>query len=250
MEKDELMLRKRIRELASLCERRDIPVHTDFLNLNEQTIFHSMVRELAGAAHVLSGGYSMAERKVVCFLPSYMQEEIPPISCVEVAPLNARFAEDLNHRDYLGAVMNLGIDRGKVGDILIEDGKGYIFALEEMAPYIADQLCSVRHTQVSARVFPAKELNIVPRYERMEGSIASERLDNVLAFVYRSSRSRIVPYIEGEKVFINGKLAARSSILLKAGDVVSVRGLGKFRYEGVLNSTKKGRLFAAADRFL
>ncbi len=250
MEKEEQLLRKRIQELASVCERRDIPVHTDFLNLSEQTVFHSVIRELAGTRYILSGGYSMAERKIVCFLPSYTQEEIPPISCVEAAPLNAKFAEDLNHRDYLGAVMSLGIERGKVGDILIENGKGYIFALEEMAPYIADQLSSVRHTPVSTRVFPAQELNIAPRYERMEGSIASERLDNVLAFVYRSSRSRILPYIEGEKVFINGKLTVKSSILLKAGDVVSVRGLGKFRYEGILNATKKGRLFVAADRFV
>lgn len=250
MDKEEQLLRKRIRELASVCQRRDIPTHTDFLNLNEQTIFHSMSQELAGASYRLTGGYSLAERKIVCFLPSYTQEEIPPISCVEVAPLNARFAEDLTHRDYLGAVMNLGIERSKVGDILIEDGKGYIFALEEMAPYIADQLSTIRRTSVTAKVCPLVDLAIQPRLERMEGSVASERLDNILAFVYRSSRSRIVPYIEGEKVFVNGKLAAKSGLLLKPGDIVSVRGLGKFRYCGVENETKKGRLFVAAERFV
>ena len=138
----------------------------------------------------------------------------------------------------------------KIDKSLYQPRGGFFRALEEMAPYIADQLSTIRRTSVTAKVCPLVDLAIQPRFERMEGSVASERLDNILAFVYRSSRSRIVPYIEGEKVFVNGKLAAKSGLLLKPGDIVSVRGLGKFRYCGVENETKKGRLFVAAERFV
>ena len=74
MEKEEQLLRKRILELAELSYQRDIPTHTDFLNLNEQTIFHSLARSMADVRQYLYGGYELAERKVVCFLPSYMDE--------------------------------------------------------------------------------------------------------------------------------------------------------------------------------
>ncbi len=250
MEKEEALLRKRIEELARVCYQRDIPTHTDFLNLNEQTIFHSMIRSIPEVRHFLTGGYAMAERKVVCFLPSYALDEEAPISCMEVEPLNARFAEELSHRDYLGALMNLGIDRSKIGDILVQDKKAYVFVMDDMSAYLAENLISVRKTTVKTKISPAMEMSIEPRFEQMEGSIASERLDNILAFVYRCSRGKIVPYVEGEKVFVNGRLTVKSSAVLKPGDIVSVRGLGKFRYLGIQNETKKGRLFVAAERFI
>lgn len=251
MEKEEQLLRKRILELAELSYQRDIPTHTDFLNLNEQTIFHSLARSMADVRQYLYGGYELAERKVVCFLPSYMDKNnfVPPVSCLRIAPVHEKFAQSLTHRDYLGAVMSLGIDRCKTGDILLDGNQAYLFCMEDLAEYIAGGLSSIRHTSVSVEIQAFSEISISPSFETIEGSIASLRLDNVLALAYKSSRGKIVPYIEGERVFINGKLAASNSASLKEGDIVSVRGLGRFRFKGIKNETKKGRIFVALDKY-
>lgn len=251
MEKEEQLLKKRILELAETCFQRDVPAHTDFLNLNEQTIFHSIARELPPVRHIMAGGYPMAERKVVCFLPSYMEEEYfeAPVSCIRLTPLNVKFAEHLTHRDYLGSAMNLGIERCKTGDILLIGDETYMFCMEDLAGYIGGELTRVRHTSVKTEICRPVDLSFTPSFETVEGSIASVRLDNVLALVYRCSRSKIVPYIEGERVFINGKMAVSNSAPLKEGDIVSVRGLGRFRYEGVQNETKKGRVFVAVQKY-
>ena len=251
MEKEELLFRKRIQELSRLCYERDIPVHTDFLNLNEQTIFFSLQSLLAPVKYQLAGGYEMAERKVVCFLPSYEGElaELPFV-CLSARPVNPRFAENLSHRDYLGALMHLGIDRSKIGDILIEDDVCHIFCMTDMADYLCKELRLVRHTNLLLEKSEMKEIVIIPKFKRVGGSVASLRLDCILALAWQSSRSKMTPYIEGEKVFVNGRLVTSNSFGLKEGDIVSVRGLGKFIYRGVETETKKGRLFIALDRYV
>ena len=250
MDKEEQLLKKRIMELAALCYQRDIPSYTDFLNLNEQTVFHSIEQSMPPVRYLITGGYEPAERKIVCFLPSYEEDATNlPISILKVEPVNARFAEGLTHRDYLGALMNLGIERGMVGDIVINEDGCFIFCLERMAEYISGELRQVRRTSVSCTAVPAFSCRVEQKFEEIRGSIASPRLDNVLSLVYHTSRTKILPYIQGEKVFVDGKLAVSPSMQLKGGEIVSVRGLGKFLFTGTENETRKGRIFAAVRRY-
>ena len=93
------------------------------------------------------------------------------------------------------------------------------------------------------------EFSITPKFETVSGSVASLRLDCILALAWQSSRSKMTPYIEGEKVFVNGRMITSNSYLLKEEDIVSVRGFGKFVYRGVETETKKGRLFITLDRY-
>lgn len=249
LDKEERLLKKRISELAGYCYQRDIRSYTDFLTLNEQTIFHSMKHMLPPVTWLMAGGYEAAERKVVCFLPSYEDETADlPISILEAVPASPRFAKQLTHRDYLGAVMNLGITRSAVGDILMNGNGCFIFCLDKMAAFLAEELTMVGHTPVLCR--PVKQAEtFAPVFEKVGGSVASPRLDSVLALVFKTSRSKALPYIEGEKVFIDGRLCISPGRQLKGGEIISVRGLGKFRYTGVENETKKGRLFISAERY-
>lgn len=250
MDKEALILQKRLKELEELCYQRDIPVHTDFLTLHEQTIFYSLVREFHGSRFQLTGGYEAAERKIVCFLPSYEEScEYPPVSCLKVSPVQEKFADPVTHRDYLGALMNLGIERSKIGDILVDGTTAYVFCMEDMADYMAGELTYVRHNHITAEVCQVQELDIHPKFEEVSGSVASERLDVVLSLAYQTSRSKIVPYIEGEKVFVNGRLITSNSYMLKPGDIVSARGLGKFAYVGVQTQTKKGRYYIVLNKY-
>lgn len=86
-------------------------------------------------------------------------------------PLNKKFSEDLTHRDYLGALMNLGIERCKIGDIIAEDHKALIFVKEEMAEYVTDNLTQIRHTHVKATIGTGFQVDYEPRYEELKGTV-------------------------------------------------------------------------------
>ena len=242
MEKEEQLFRKRIQELADTCFRRDVPVNTDFLNLSEQTVFHSISGMLPPVRFVLSGGFESSERKVLCFLPAYEEELLdPPFDCLRIAPLNRRFAEELNHRDYLGAIMNLGIERSMLGDIVIKDGDAYIFVLKKMSRYLLESLTTIRHTTVTVELAEDSGELLKPEYEEIQGTVSSIRLDSIVALCGRLSRTKAAAYIEAEKVFINGQIASQVSRTVKEGEILSIRGIGKFKFDIAGGQTKKGR---------
>ena len=249
LEKEEQLLRKRISELAAVCYQRDIRTNTGFLNLNEQAIFHSMERSLPPVPTVLYGGFDTAERKIVCFLPSYEQDtENFPIDRLEIAPVNTRFSEELGHRDFLGALMGLGVDRSCIGDIMMTDAGCVLFCLEQMSEFLMRELKSVRRTAVCCR--RAEGLSgFSQAYEEISGSVSSPRLDSLISLVFRLSRAKALSFISGEKAFINGRLALSAGQRLSGGEIVSVRGLGKFCYVGAGNGTRKGRMFVTARRY-
>ena len=250
-DKENMILKKRIAELADATWQRDVPSCTDFLGLEEQTVFHSVLHDLPPVRYLLDGGYEDAERRVVCFLPSYSSEsgrEHLPVVRLAVTPRDLRFAEKLTHRDYLGSLMNLGIERSNIGDILVSESGAQLFCLERMADYLCEEFRRVRHTDVDC-VRAGEEEEIARNYLPVGDSVASPRLDAVIALVFRLSRGKVTPYIEGGKVFCDGRQVLSAAHQLKEGEVVSVRGLGKFRFLGVEKETRKGRCFVNCELF-
>ena len=188
---------------------------------------------------------------MVAFLPDALYYDYEyPIQIIEVTPSSKRFAEDLTHRDYLGALMNLGIERSKVGDIIVEDQKGLIFVKEELAEYIADNLTVVRHTNVNTSIGKGVKVDYEPRFEELKGTVSSIRLDSVLALAYPLSRSKITAQIEAGKVFVNGKLITSNGYRLKDNDIISVRKMGRIAYDGILSETKKGRYLISVRKYI
>ena len=140
MDKDEFLL-KRIRELANLSYQRDIVTFTDFLNLNEQNMLASLKLHQMGVEVKLFGGYEHAERQMAAFLPGGLGYSWDyPIDCLKIEPKALRFSEELGHRDYLGALLNLGVDRSVVGDILIKDKEAWFFCLHKMSDFFIEIL--------------------------------------------------------------------------------------------------------------
>jgi RNA-binding protein YlmH len=245
LDKDELILRRRLLEQANTAYTRGICICTDFLNLNEQNIFTSLKHELPMIKYFAYGGFSDAERKILCFCGNdsvVHEEDINfPISCIKVVPLNQKFSDSLNHRDFLGAVLNLGLDRSKVGDILINENEGYLFSHTGISGFIVDQLVKVKHTMVSTSIIDRKDFDYKPNFQEVVGTVSSTRLDSILSVAFHSSRSGLTSLIEGGKVAVGGKIVLSNSYTLKENDVVSVRGLGKFIFSGTTYQTKKGR---------
>jgi RNA-binding protein YlmH len=245
LDKDEQLLRRRLLDLANTAYARGICVFSDFLNLNEQNIFISLKNELPRMKYFAYGGFDDAERKILCFCGNEsieVQEEVKfPIVCIRVEPLNQKFSDALNHRDFLGAVLNLGLDRSKIGDILINENEGYIFAHTGISSFIVDQLIKVKHTMVSTSIIDRSDFDYKPKFQEITGTVSSVRLDSILSVAFHTSRSSLTGLIEGGKVFVGGKVILSNSYTLKENDVVSVRGLGKFIYTGTSYQTKKGR---------
>ena len=242
MDKDDFLL-KRIRELANLSYQREIVTFTDFLNLNEQNMLHTQKLHENGVQVKLFGGYDHAERQVAAFYPDtlgfYWEY---PIDCLNISPKALRFSEELGHRDYLGAILNLGVDRSVVGDILIKDNQAWFFCLHKMSDFFIENLISVRHTTVlTERVAQAEQIP-EPQFQSINGTCASVRLDALIALAFQTSRSSMVSFIEGGLVFVNGKLITSNGYEPKEGDIISVRGKGRFIFDGISRQTKKGRL--------
>lgn len=250
MEKD-LLLEKRIQELANLADRKGCVMFTDFLNLNEQNILHHSLQKFSWVHGETFGGYEGAERIIAAFIPEILYSDWEyPIACVRIEPLNRKFAEQLSHRDILGALMNLGIERSKTGDIAICESEAYLFCHTAMASLICDELTRIRHTSVKCSICELNDFSWKPKTELIRGSIASVRLDSVIALAFNSSRSSLLALIEEGKVFVNGKLITTNAYGLKEQDLVSVRGLGKFRYKMVTGQTKKGRCMVEIEKYV
>lgn len=251
MNKEETLLQKRLIELARTAYIRGIITFSDFLNLNELNILHTTPKHLFQSQYVTYGGYGLSERQMVAFLPDALYYAFQyPFRILEIQPLNRRFSEELGHRDYLGAVMNLGIERCKLGDIMIDGEKALLFVREELADYVIENLTRIKHTSVQVHTAPELAASYEPRYEELKGTVASVRLDSVLSLAYPLSRSKLTAYIEGGRVFVNGKLITSNGYRLKEGDIISVRKMGRIVYDGVLSETKKGRYLAAIRRYL
>ncbi len=249
-DKDEKLLCRRFKELAALCYERDIPVNTDFLSLSEQTVFQSICGTLPPVRYKLTGGFLASERKLVQFLPSYMEEtDDPPFDCLRIGPSSPKFAEELTHRDYLGAIMSLGIERSVMGDLTLKDGAAYVFVLKKMSRYLTENLAQVRHTPVSVSIIESAEDVAEPDCEPIRGSVSSMRLDAVTALAARLSRTKACELIAAEKVLVNGRPELSVSRILKEGEILTVRGAGKFRIGESGGQTKKGRTTVTVYRY-
>ena len=244
MEKEDLLLQKRFSELANRAFTQNMFTFTDFLSLPELDLFYKNEPQLRFAGVTVFGGAEGTDRKVIRFgNPEELgYEEEFPIRCIVIEPLLEKFGENLNHRDYLGALMNLGIERENLGDIFIKGKTGYVFCLDRIADYIMENLSQVRHTHVKLRILEDEEEFIQKEIEELAVTAASERIDGVIAKIYNLSRSQSIEHFRAKKIYVNSRLCENNSYQLKNGDVISVRGYGKFVYNGVEYQTKKGKL--------
>ena len=243
MTKDEVLFQRRLIDLANLADRRSMIMFSDFLNLNELNIYHSSKKELAFVTCRLFGGYETAERPMIAFIPDALYYDWSyPIKCIQIAPAYPKFADTISHRDVLGALMNLGIAREKLGDILIKDNKAYLFVKREIADYIAEELQQVCHTIVHCVLEEPSAMAVEPELKEFEKIVASNRLDSVIAAMSGKSRSQSVVLIQSGKIFINGAESLHNTYLCKQNDVISIRGTGKFIFDGEIGTTKKSKM--------
>lgn len=252
MDDRELLISK-IKDLDRISYERDITRCTGFLTMSEQSVYYDVAKDLLSRTHFLYGGHEDADRAMVIWPASYADKtEVTGslISCVLALPADARFADDLSHRDFLGALMNLGIERHCLGDILVSSSSAYIFCVAEMADFIVENLSQVKHTNISCKKAGLDECDIVPVFDEVKVNVASERIDVIVAGVYNISRTVASKLITSEYIFIDGRVAKNSGVKIKEGSRISVRNHGKFIYCGIDGTSRKNRLYVKIKKYV
>lgn len=234
---------KRFNELYGRAHEKGCKIFSDFLNLEEQSILSNSFLPFK-----TYGGYNTAERIVAGFGEDIKNCDFP-IKCLAVSPVSRKFADSLSHRDFLGALMNLGIKREMLGDIIVYDNCGYLLCLEQIADYIINNLTQVRHTNVSVREIGNLPVNAIKEPEPVELVVSSLRLDVLVSAVYKLSRNNTSKLFSSGKIFVNSRLTENTSYQIKENDIISVRGFGRFTFLKQLRTTKKDRVVIEVKKY-
>ena len=244
------LIKKRFIELSERSYSSGIFTFTDFLGLAEQSILAECERQFASGV-TRFGGAVGCERIMARF---GSEEELGysvefPIVCIKAEPKSQKFADKLTHRDFLGALLNLGIERETLGDIAIIDNVGYIFATEGIADFIISELRTVKHTDVTLSLSePPREA--LSKTERRMIQANGERLDAVVAKVFSLSRDEAQLLFSRGLVFASGREISSTSYVPKRDEIISVRGKGRFVYRGYETLSRKGKLNIAIDVYV
>ena len=249
---DNELLRKRFIELANKAYNSGIYLFTDFLGLAEQALFNEAKAYFRGIPYTVFGGAEGAERIMIRFGDEencgYTQDF--PIVCIKAEPVSQKFADKLAHRDFLGALLNLGIERRGLGDIPIINNVGYIFAKEDIAPFIISELRRVKHTDVKASLADSLPEGELYKTERKKIQVSSERVDAVIAKAFSISRDTAQSLFSKRLVFVDGRLCESTSYTPRKNEKISVRGYGRLIYLGYETTSKKGKLNVELDVYV
>lgn len=244
MKQDDMILKRHLADLSKRADMGGYYVFSDFLSPAEQALLAEGKREGLIGEYLLCGGYDSAERRMAVFgsESAFGYEHELPAGWLKIAPAAKKFAEELSHRDFLGALMGLGITRDLLGDILIVDGDAFLFAAESIHVYLCENLTEVRRTKVACTLVDAPPLAAVALPDEEIFVVAGERLDAFVAGIYKLSRSESAALIEKGLVAIDGKVTEKVSVAPREGAMISVRGYGRFLYVGICGDTRKGKI--------
>lgn len=231
--------------------RKNIPAHTPFLSPRELDMANYLFGQPDGL--YAFGGYQDAERKMLIYLPEYLEEnalweEDSPCVCLRAS----FYQEDSpNHRDFLGALMGAGISRETVGDICVGKSSCDFFVTAEIAPYILQNFTSAGRTKLHLEQIPLPQANIPePEVKEIKDTMASLRLDSVIASGFRIGRSLAAQYVNAGKAAIDGLPCEKPDKTVSEGAKISVRGLGKIKLHAVNGKTKKDRISVVIYRYV
>lgn len=243
---DDKLLLAGLLDKEQTCEQRGYLTHTKFLDLKQRALCTDAVRLAGATGHALFwGGYEDAERGIYLFYPDYMDAESAKLSA-PLALLRARKRREdtLTHRDYLGSLMGLQIDRSVVGDILVHEEGADIIVLEDMAEFILMHFAKAGRKQLSLTCENLSDLkHAAVEEKRGTGSVASPRLDSVAALIFGLPRKDAQARIEKGLVFVNNTPCMKPEHQITEGDRLTVRGVGRARVEAFGGTSRKGRIF-------
>ena len=248
MEIEDKLIIAKLQDKINLCKTRNKIVNTEFLTVYQRDIIQRELNKNKVKNYIFFGGYEDAEGKILVIYPEKLGKDIAEDNLKNVLKairiiLPKELEGKYNHRDYLGCAMKTGLNRNRIGDIIVYKDRAYLIVLNENAEYIKDFLKEMkRFAKSEVEVIDIDEIEIKEiEFEETEISTSSMRIDNIISEILRLSRSKAEELLNAEKVFINSHVETKSSKLAKTGDIIAVRGKGKYVIGESIGTNKKGK---------
>lgn len=242
---------RRIEELSERCANGQFVTATCFLTPEERYKTEKRFKNSDDFNMVFFGGNEYCDRTICFFVPAYMDKDtaVDYSEYICAVHITARFANP-SHRDYMGSVLGLGIERDRVGDIIALDGEGYLFCAPSVLGLILTLekvgRAGVKVTQVELSDVPAME----KKMKNITFSVMSPRLDAVVSGMFGISRSEAARQIAKELVTVNYSPALKTDLTINEGDIISLKGKGKGVVLGSGGTSKKGRTYMEAGIYV
>ena len=256
---DDRLLVSKLLDKIEFTQKKNSIENTQFLDIHQRNILEKLLITLKYDHYIIYGGYENAERVMIILYPEKLDAvfqnkkfDYNNIAQVIRIVLPNEMRGKYSHRDYLGAMIKVGIKREKIGDISVSLDGADIIASKDVLQYLQTSLAELtRFHKSTISIQKIEELNIVPlRTEIINVMIPSMRIDSIVSEAIRTSRSKAIEVINSERVFVNGELITKNSKMLKENDLITVRGKGRFKISKILNSTKKGNLVVEVEKYI
>lgn len=240
------LLCARIADTAEICERTNKPKFFGFLSA-EQAVLAEKILQNRNISHHFFGGYDCAQRVMLGCFPDWAENFSFPISAIT---FTYRKSDSLSHRDFLGSLMALGLKREAVGDILVENGRAVVFLNTEIKNFVLNEVSKIGRTGVTLSEGFCEPLPQVSRLTEVTDTVASNRLDCIVSSVASVSRNTATELIESGFVSVNSVISQKSTKLVSEGDILTVRGKGKFIISSLSARTKKQRTVLVYQKYI
>lgn len=246
---EEKMAIAKMLDKIDMAESKNRITYTDFLDEYTKALLVKALRNLKKDYYIF-GGYDNAERSVIIFFPEKMKFIFDECkfdynSIFSVIRITVpRGEESYNHRIFLGGLIKLGIKREKIGDILVRDNGADIIILKELEKFLYSNVTSLkRFNKSKVEIIKLQNLSVTePEYKHIKIIVPSLRLDNIVAELSKTSRSKTNDIINNEKVFVNGECITKNTKNIHVKDKVTIRGKGRFIVEEIQDETRSGRI--------
>lgn len=242
--RDDIFLNK-MRDVSRLCDKYRTAKFSKFLDLREQQILKDN-----GICGTLFGGYQDAERRMLGVFPDWEEtdDSVYPIKLIKFTP---KCENNLSHRQYLGTIMSLGIERDKIGDILTEPSYAYVFLCSDIADFVIKNIKKVAGCGVSAEYEDLKTA-VLPqkKFEIISCVVASMRIDAIISGLLNKSRNDAKSIISGGRVSVNHLEVLKTDFAVKEGDLLSVRGFGRAEIFEIGSKTRSNKIHITFKKYI
>lgn len=241
----------RLSDLASRSQRDGVCCFSNFLDERQCAEAESWcLHNTGGLMHCFYGGYPDAKRRILAIYPDYYEDYVMddfPIKCLT---FTFRKEDNLTHRDFLGSFMGMRLKREVIGDIIVGEGIAQTFVTDIAARLILSTVSKIGKTGVKVCDDRPFQLEVKQEFRNISGTVASMRLDCIVSLAAGVSRENAARLIRSEKVEVNHFKAASISQEIHTGDVLSIRGCGRFILSDINGSTKKSRIHINLCKFI
>ena len=254
---DKLLISKLL-DQEELSKTKNKITTTDFLDLHEQYLLEKILKENKIINYIIHGGINESERKIILFYPEKLEQVAKnnPKNLLDISAIRINLPKELEatytHKDYLGALIKIGISREKIGDILVDKNgadilikneilKFTLINLKDLTRFSKSEIIQINLDEVREKVQNMQELKII---------VPSMRLDAVVSELARTSRNKADELLNLGKVFINFENITKGTKQVKEKDIITIRSKGRFIIDRIDGQTKSGRTVLLVNKYI